>query len=93
MEQLGLLPAQAGVCRDSSYPQRNGNMKPDKTNNYNPLSVALHSYQISDIKNDGKSEIKQKKEECQQDGPSNVMSENVGAHITPLSTRKKVQCY
>jgi hypothetical protein len=64
-------------------------MKPDKTNNYNPLSVALHSCQLSETKKDRKSEIKQKKEECQQDGPSKVTSENVGARITPLPTRKK----
>jgi hypothetical protein len=79
LEQLGLVPAGTAVCRDSSYPQRNGNMKqikPTTTIHY----LSLYTLANFQTKNERKSEIKQEKEECQQDVPSKVMSENVGAH-------------
>jgi hypothetical protein len=44
-------------------------------------------------KNNGKSKVEQEKEESQQQGPSNVMPEIAGAHITPTSKCKNVQCY
>ena len=55
----------------------------------NPMSVALHSCQLSDTKNDGKSAIKQKKEECQQDGPTNVnVWERRCSHYPLIHTEK-----